>query len=137
MIKKSLKVIFSNQKIRFIIIGCYNTLFSILCYWFLYKILHKYLNYILIAILNHLICVTSAFLCYKFFVFYSRGNFFNEYIKTHISYILALCINVCGLFLFVKLLNLYPVIANFILSIIIAFFSYFLHKHFSFKNKNS
>ena len=122
-----------NQKIRFVLVGGYNTVFGISLYALLYNLLHDKINYIIISVINHILAVTNAFFCYRIFVFLSKNNIYKEYIKTHISYIVALIINIVGMYVFVSFFKLDPRIVNVMLSLIIACTSFFLHKHFSFK----
>jgi putative flippase GtrA len=122
--------------LRFLIVGGYNTAFSAGSYALLYTVFGSFIPYLVLAIVNHVIGVTNAFLSYKILVFRTKNEWKNEYFRTHISYILALCINLIGLYLLVDLAKIDPRIAGVILSVFIAVISYFMHSNFSFKQKN-
>jgi putative flippase GtrA len=137
----------SGEVIRFLMVGGFNTVFSIgLAYVFIFPVeffFPKLPRAVVTTIANYAalpITITFAFLAYKWFVFRTHGNYFKEWLKVFAVYGVslpfpAIVIPVAtSLFLFLhctpKLASLLALIAN---SGVIACYSYFAHKKFSFK----
>ena len=62
-----------SQSIRYLTTGLWNTLFGILVYTALIKIFGEN-RYLLLAVLSNIISITNAYICYKIFVFKTKGN---------------------------------------------------------------
>lgn len=141
------RILPSGEVIRFLLVGGFNTVFSIaLAYVFIFPVeslfpklpraaVNTVANYAALPI-----GITVAFLFYKWFVFRTRGNYFKEWLKVFAVYgvslpfpavVIPLATN---LFLFLhlkpRLASLLALISN---SAVIACYSYFAHKKFSFK----
>ncbi|HEY4381155.1 MAG TPA: GtrA family protein [Acidobacteriaceae bacterium] len=141
------RVLPGAEVIRFLMVGGFNTAFSIaLAYVFIFPVeyffprLHRAA---ITTIANYAalpIAITVAFLAYKWFVFRTHGNYFKEWLKVFAVYGVSLPFPAVvipiatGLFLFLhftpRLSSLLALIAN---SCVIACYSYFAHKKFSFK----
>ena len=141
------RVLPSGEVIRFLMVGGFNTVFSIaLAYVFTFPIAHFYPRLpraAVTTIANYAalpIAITVAFLAYKWFVFRTHGNYLKEWMKVFAVYGVSLPFPVVvipvttTLFAFLHLtphkLSLLALIAN---SCVIACYSYFAHKKFSFK----
>jgi putative flippase GtrA len=141
------RVLPGGEVIRFLMVGGFNTVFSIaVAYVFIFPVEFFFprlpraaattlANYAALPI-----GITVAFLAYKWFVFRTRGNYFKEWLKVFAVYGVslpfpAIVIPVAtslflSLHLAPRLASLLALIAN---SICIACYSYFAHKKFSFK----
>lgn len=122
-----------SQEIRFILVGGWNTLFSLALFIFLYTYLQDYLHYMIIAVICHILSVIQSFVTLKYFVFRTKGNLLQEYIRINITYAGALLCSLVLLYVFCDIYNLDPRLATFINAIIIASLSYLLHKFFTFR----
>jgi putative flippase GtrA len=137
----------SGEVIRFLMVGGFNTVFSIaLAYALIFPVellFPKLPRAAVTTIANYAalpIAITVAFLAYKWFVFRTHGNYFKEWLKVFAVYGVSLpfpavVIPVAtSLFLFFhlspRLVSLLALVAN---SGAIACYSYFAHKKFSFK----
>jgi putative flippase GtrA len=138
----------SGEVIRFLLVGGFNTLFGLVLYSgvviFFGKLLPhrgKPLIADLSLIVSQPISITVAFLCYKHFVFKTKGNYLKEWLRCFAVYSvgfpagLVILPVATKLFLLVKRLppNAPPILAGIVNSAIIACYSYFAHKKFSFK----
>lgn len=130
-------------KIRFLIIGVWNTIFGYLVYvsldyLFTFVFQKRYLAYMMAAVLSNIIATTSAFLFHKHITFKStvRGKgVIIEYFKFYSTYTVT---NVLGLVLLpfcVEVLKIDPKISGALLIPIVAIISYFGHSRFSFVKK--
>lgn len=135
------------EVIRFLLVGVSNTLASLAIYSacvIMYSHLFPHRSKAIIvdfaSITSKPICITIAFLCYKHFVFRTKGNYLKEWLRCFAVYgvstpaeLIILPI-VTGLFLHVSMLKVYaPFLAGVVNALIIAAYSYFAHKKFSFR----
>ena len=137
----------AGEVIRFLMVGVSNTLFSLgfysLCVIIYGHILPRYgkpLIADIASITSKPICITVAFLCYKHFVFRTHGNYLKEWLRCFAVYgvstpaELVILPVATTIFLHVALLHASaPFLAGVVNSVIIALYSYFAHKKFSFR----
>ena len=127
-------------KIRFSVIGVWNTIFGYLVYisldyLFTFVFQKRYLAYMTAAVLANIIATISAFLFHKHITFKStvRGKgVIIEFFKFYSMYTVT---NILGLVLlpfFVEVLKIDPKISGALLIPIVAIISYFGHSRFSF-----
>jgi putative flippase GtrA len=141
------RVLPAGEVIRFLMVGGFNTAFSLVLYSacvLFYSHFFPHRGKPLIAdfasITSKPIAITVAFLCYKHFVFRTHGNYLKEWLRCFAVYgvstpaellILPLATTV---FLHIALARPYaPFLAGIVNSVIIATYSYFAHKKFSFR----
>ena len=136
-----------GEVIRFLLVGASNTLFSLALYWFcvhLFTVLMPSHSKLLIADLASVtskpIAITIAFLGYKHFVFRTKGNYLKEWLRCFAVYgistpaELLILPAATKIFLLIAFTHTYaPYLAGIVNSVIIACYSYFAHKKFSFK----
>ncbi len=141
------RVLPSGEVIRFLLVGGFNTAFSLVLYSALVIVFGHLLPHSgkpLIAdiafVLSTPVGITVAFFCYKHFVFRTHGNYLKEWLRCFavysVSFPMGLVILPTATHLFqrVALTRLYaPFLAGIVNSIVIACYSYFAHKKFSFK----
>lgn len=136
-----------NQKIRFILVGGFNTALSFLIYYgFLYITEGKeQLSLFLMNLININVSIATM----RYYVFQSKGNFYKEYAKAFSSYIVLYFVNIGLLAFFVKVIriqqalpsdsflqetpNLNKAIAQLCCICIITVITFFVHKYFSFR----
>lgn len=124
-----------SQSIRYIITGVWNTVFGILVYALLIKLLGEN-HYILLAVVSNIISITNAYICYKLFVFKTKGNILKEYLKCYVVYGLSMLLGLLLLYVLVDIAGLNPVIANVISVLLLTIVSFIGHRYYSFKNKS-
>jgi putative flippase GtrA len=135
------------EVIRFLIVGGFNTLFSMLLYFGFGILLTRVMpgfSQVWIADLA-LVCstpiaITISFLGFKHFVFRTKGHYLREWIRTFAVYSVTIPVSLVLVALFTELFLLTSVphkdakfLAGIANSAIIAVYSYFGHKKFSFK----
>lgn len=119
--------------LRYLFCGAWNTLFGFAVYAGAYAWLGRSVNYIVLIIPVNILAITNAFLCYKFFVFRTRGNGWHEYFRCYLVYGWVMALNAFFLFVFVKGFSLHPVVGNGLCLVITTIISYFGHSRFSFR----
>ena len=120
--------------LRYLMAGAWNTLFGIGIYALLYGLLGDRIHYLILGIPANIIAISNAFICYKFFVFKTKGNIIREYLKCYAVYGCSSLTGMLLLALLVQKLSMHPVAANILATVIIIVFSYFGHKYFSFRS---
>jgi putative flippase GtrA len=141
------RVLPGGEVIRFLAVGVFNTVFSLALYSVCVIVFGRILPHSgkpLIAdiafAISTPISITVAFLCYKHFVFRTEGNYLKEWLRCFavysVSFPMGLVIlpTATHLFEHVDLIRKYaPFLAGLVNSVVIACYSYFAHKKFSFK----
>jgi putative flippase GtrA len=117
--------------IRFLVAGAWNTVFGYGVFIAL-SVLPLNLHYVIVLIISNILGITNAYLCYKYFVFKTRGNHAREYARFYVIYGITFVINLLLLPVLVEVFKISPVIAQGFLIVVIIFGSYFGHKYFSF-----
>lgn len=138
-----------NQKIRFLLVGGFNTTTSfVLYYLFLYITQgREQISLLLMNIININISIVTM----RYYVFQSHGDLKQEYLKAFSSYIVLYFINTGLLAFFVSVIrvqenlspqnilqevpNLDKAVAQLCCIVIITVLTFFVHKYFSFRQK--
>jgi len=124
-----------EQKIRYLIIGGWNTLFGYGVFAGLYFWLSGSIHYLVILSLSYIISITNTYIGYKLFVFRTKGNILREYFRFYLVYGVSFLVNLTSLPFLLEILHLNMYVAQALITIITVIGSYVLHKNFSFKGK--
>ncbi len=140
------RVLPAGEVIRFLLVGASNTILSFLLYAAFVRLYtgimphHKLLITDAASITSKPIAITIAFLCYKHFVFRTKGNYLKEYLRCFAVYGVSTPAELVILPAATKLFQLStlthtraPYLAGIASAVVIASYSYFAHKKFSFK----
>lgn len=121
-----------GQKIAYLLVGGWNTLFGFAIFAVLYYLLHQRVHYTLILVINYVISITNAFLSYKFIVFKTKGNLLREYLRFYVVYGASFIANIILMLIIVEFLKVRPVPAQGVILFFTTVVSYMGHKHYSF-----
>ncbi|MEW5833241.1 MAG: GtrA family protein [Campylobacterota bacterium] len=124
-----------EQKLRYLMIGGWNTVFGYGVFAALYFWLEGVIHYLIILSISYVVSITNAYVGYKLFVFRTRGNILREYFRFYIVYGASFIFNVLSLPVFVEMLEFNMYVAQAIVTVITIVGSYVLHKNFSFRAK--
>jgi putative flippase GtrA len=131
-----------GQFARYLMVGVWNTVFGYSMYALFTALLMPKLRfgYILAAVFSNLIAITVAHLGYKFFVFKTHGNYLTEWLRCMLVYgsgmlpgLVLLPLLVESLHYGFKLERSAPYIAGALVMGLTVLYSFFGHKHFSFR----
>ena len=122
-----------NEKLRLILVGGYNTSFAYIIFVLSNYFFKNSLHYLLILVISHLISVLNSFFTFRFFVFRSQKNLWQEYIKVNIVYLGYLICNSIMLFCLKEIFGINILISQLICVISLTIAVYIIHKNFSFK----
>jgi putative flippase GtrA len=126
-----------GRPIRFIIAGGWNTVFGVLTYAGLYYGTRpaagpRPAHYLSVLIVSSVVAVTQAYLCYKYFVFKTSGNFVREFLRFSMVYAVTFAFNLVFLPFLVTFVGMAPVAAQALIVAISAVASYVGHSRLSF-----
>jgi putative flippase GtrA len=122
-----------SEKLRYLLVGGWNTVFGYLTGVTFFLMLSQHLNIILIAIISNIIAITMSFITYKILVFKTSGRWFTEYLKCYLVYGINALIGVFFLWLFVDRYSINIWLAQGAIIVLTVMFSYLLHKRFTFR----
>lgn len=131
-----------GQFTRYLAVGVWNTVFGYSLYALFTALLMPRLRfgYILAAIFSNLISITVAYFGYKFFVFKTQGNYLVEWFRCILVYgsgmlpgLVLLPLVVEGLHHWFHLERSGPYIAGALVTGLTVIYTFFGHKHFSFR----
>ena len=120
------------EVLAYLISGGWNTLFGLGLYSLVYWLWGDKVHYMLLTIPVNIAAITNAFLCYKIFVFRTKGNWLKEYFKCYLVYGTGTLAGMGLLWLLVSLFKINPAVGNVIATGLVVIGSYFGHKYFSF-----
>ena len=122
-----------NQKIRFILVGGFNTVFAYGVFALLFVLLN--LPYLLTLIIQYVITVNVSIVTMRYYVFRANGDFIQEYCKAWSVYIVMFLFNSIFLSFLVEVCHIQELYSQAIYLTISTIFTYLLHKYFSFFKK--
>jgi len=130
-----------KTKIKFLLVGGWNTVFGFLIFILLYKLFSKvfvidYFAYTTAQIIGTFLSIINAFICHRYFTFksQSRGKkILFEFFRFAMTYVVLFIIGLILLPFFVEVLKIKAVVSLIILNLIVIVTSYFGHSRFSFK----
>ena len=131
-------------KIRFLLVGAWNTIFGYLVFVgldYLFNLFFspRYVAYMSAAVLANILAILNAYIFHKFVTFRSpvRGlAIIPEFVRFFSMYLFSFFLGLVLLPVFVKLFHLDPKIAGALLIPITVIISYLGHSQFSFRQDN-
>lgn len=122
-----------REKILYLVVGAWNTLFQYLSFSLLYYLLHDHVFSSVILLMSYVLSSINGFLGFRYVVFQSRGHPLSEYLRFQAVYLPLLILNMVALPLFLEYtsLNAYVVQAGFaVFSVVVGYLG---NKHFTFR----
>ena len=123
-----------SDKIRFLLIGGINAAISYIIFAVALYILGDK-HYQACVILQWVLSSVFSYFNQKFFVFFSKGNYLNEYLKCCSTWAVSYCLNVVILELLVRFVIKNVYLSQFISIFLVSVVTYVLFKYFAFKGK--
>ena len=122
-----------QEKILYLVVGGWNTIFTYACFSVLYYLLHADVHPSLILGMAYVVASINGFLGFRYIVFKPAGNGLVEYGKYQLVYAPILALNLVGLPLALQhtRLSAYAIQALFAVFAIVA--SYLGNKYFTFR----
>jgi putative flippase GtrA len=121
-----------SRKLRFLIVGGWNTLFGYLCFYVLYLLAAGRVHYLIIAIVAHVINVIQAYVMQRRLVFRSQAQIANEFLRFNASLVTTFLFNLLAMYVLVETTALSPLAAQAIVILASLILTYVLHSRISF-----
>lgn len=137
------KVVKKNQiKVKFILVGIWNSIFGYLIFFILNNILsnllfRRFFAYMFAMILGQFIATINAFILHKYITFKSKvkgKGIIVEFIRFCLTYVVTFCLSLILLPFIVEIIKIPPRISAAIVIIICSVISYIGHSKFSFSH---
>jgi len=120
------------EKIRFLVVGVWNTIFSVVLYNLL-LLAFGHESYLLLFWAVWVVAVVQSTATMKYFAFRSGGHFWRQTARAYLIYLPAQGLSTLLLWVGVTLLQLSPPMAQLITIFFTTIFSYLGHKYFTFR----
>jgi len=130
-------------KIRFLIIGAWNTIFGygsfLFLYWFLsFFLTPRFMAYMTASIVGNIIAMTNAFIFHKYFTFKSSEqglDALREYFRFGGTFLFNFILGLILLPFCVEVFGMTPQVSAAVIILICTVFSYIGHSRFSFRSR--
>lgn len=86
-----------------------------------------------IMVIGTIINITNAFICHKFFVFKTKGNYVREYLRYYVVYSVPIGMGFVFFPLCIEVLKMNFYVIQAMLTFFTVIISWFGHKHISFR----
>ena len=121
-----------GEKLRYLIVGVWNTIFSVLLFNILLLFLgHQY--YLVLFWVVWVFAVVQSTATMKYFAFRSTGNFWRQTGRAYLIYLPAQGLSTVLLWFAVTMMHVSPQIAQLMTILVTTVFSYVGHKYFTFR----
>ena len=125
----------NNEKIRYLLVGCFNTLAGYSIGVGIYAALKNNFDIVLIGLIANFFSISVSFLTYKIIVFKTKGMWLSEYMKSFMIYGGIALVGIFFLWLFVAQIKISIWIAQALVIGVTVIFSYIGHSRFTFRRK--
>jgi putative flippase GtrA len=122
-----------HQKVRFLAVGIWNSLFGYTAFAVLYLLLQEHIHYLLIGLIAHVLSTINAFLCQRWLVFRATTPWWSAFARFNLVQLLVLCWGLSGLALTVEVMHLRPLLGQLLVMSVAVIGSYLMHRNYSFR----
>ena len=129
--------VLSQEKIRYLLAGGFNTLVGYSIGVGLYKALESNLSIVWIGVISNILSITVSFLSYKILVFKTKGMWLREYMKSYIVYGGIAVIGIFCLWVFVEKMKISIWLAQALVIGMTVIISYLGHSRFTFRRRGT
>ena len=123
-----------SDKIRFLLVGGFNTCFSYIIFVIALNLLGE-AHYQISVALQWIISSVFSYINQKFFVFCTKGNYIKEYFKCCATWVISYTCNALLLEFFVRYIQINVYLAQIIAVLIASVVTYILFKYFAFRKR--
>ena len=136
--------IFQNEKVKYLIVGTFNTLVSLFVFILIDLLLqslsdNRIIAYMSATVIATPISMTQSFFTQKYITFNKRNSdkkILHEYARFLFVSLWVLGLRVITMPILVEILKLHPWLSALIINLLKAIISYYGHSSFTFKRKN-
>jgi putative flippase GtrA len=133
LISTTRQQVYGSRPLRFLFAGGWNTIFGYASLALLYYLFSDKIHYLILMVFATILSITNAYICHKFFVFKTKGNYIKEYLRYYVVYSVPISFSFIFLPFCIEILKINFYVTQAILTLITVIISYFGHKHVSFR----
>jgi len=133
LINAALQRAYNSQPLRFLVVGGWNTAFAYISLAILYYLFSDKIHYMIIIGFSGIINITHAYVCHKFFVFKTKGNYLKEYLRYYVVYSVPMGAGFIVFPICIEIFKMNFYVTQALLTCVTVIVSYFGHKHVSFR----
>jgi putative flippase GtrA len=123
-----------SEKLRFVLVGAWNTLFGYGLFAALERTLGQETHYLVALVVAHVIATLTAFFLHRHWTFKVQGgSLLGDLVRFWSVYAGLLAVNAVMLPLLVEVVGIHVLIAQALFVVVTVVSSYFGHKYFSFR----
>jgi putative flippase GtrA len=122
-----------HEKLRFLIVGAWNTVFAYLAFGIVYLLFRSEFHYLLICVVAHALAVTNAFVCQRRFVFRSQTRWWSAFLRFNLVQLVVLVSGLAALAVLVEILHIAPLYGQLLVMTTTVIASYLLNRAYSFR----
>lgn len=126
-------MILDHQKVMYLLVGGWNTIFGYCMGLSLYYLLYDYLHLLVILVMTNMLTISMSFFTYKLFVFKTTGNWLIEYVRCYVVYGGIALVGMLLIWIMVDFIEVPFWIAQALIVMVTVVLSYASHKRFTFK----
>lgn len=134
---KAWLAVLQNERVRFLLVGGWNTCFGTAMFATLYFLLSGPLHYLAILVLSHMLSTINNWIMYRRLVFASRSDRLAEFLRFNVSSLIVLAFNFAGLWLLVEIFAFHPIVSQIMLLVATVSLSYLIHAGYSFRHRGA
>jgi putative flippase GtrA len=131
--KEWFSIKFSDERVKYVLVGAVNTAFGILLFTLLYFLLFEKIHYILIFVITQIIAVTFSHFMQRNYVWHSKKNYSKELGKFGTTYLVASIANILLLTVAVEYLEISPLYSQYAIGFALIVATYFFQKNWVFR----
>jgi putative flippase GtrA len=124
---------YSSERLRFLVVGAYNTAFGYGSFVLLYLLLGRSLHYLALLAISHVLSVTNAFAAHRWLTFKTHGSFWMQYFRFNLSNLGMIVLNMVLTAGLVEGLSWHPLAASAVTIPVTIVVSYVVHRAYSFR----
>ena len=124
-----------HRRIKYLVVGGWNTVFGYLAFSALYFLLGERVGYAPVLIASFALGMLNNYFCYKWFVFKSAGTFLQEFPRFSLVYLVVLAANLVAFPWLTKTLGLSPYLSQAVFTVVVVVSTYIVNKRFSFRTE--
>jgi len=126
-----------DRRVAFLIVGGINTVVGFLWFVVFELTVGRLWGYMATLVFSHIASVLCAFWMHRRFVFRVRGHVWRDLARFEVVQLVAFGINLVALPLLVEAVGLTPIVSQAIIVVVTVTLSYFGHRYFSFRRKET
>lgn len=128
---------FDSTKVRYLIVGIWNTLFSFAFFWILLFLLETRIGYLVVLTIAYPVTVIHAHFMQRRFVWLSNSAYRPELLRFVTMYVVLYVANLVLLYLAVDIQSLDPFWSQVTISLILIILSFLMNKRWTFQVSNT